>query len=220
MGKIRVLAACANVLFRRGLVQTLQETSNIEVIQETADGVQAVRLASHLHPDVVLVGSVVERLTSIELIQQIKAANRSVLVLACSGQIDVEHILSLLQAGADGYILENTKPEALIAAISTACVGESILDPLVLDALVRQILGPSKEPLSPESSPLSKKETQVLKLGAQGMKNQEIAANLHMSLSTVKAHWSNIFAKMSVGSRVQAVFHAIKEGWVLIRDIN
>ena len=220
MNKIRAFAVCANVLFRRGLVQTLKETTHIEVIQETSDGMQAVRLASKLHPDVVLVGPVVEKLTSVELIQQIKAINRSILVLACSGEIDLEHILSLLQAGADGYILENTKPEALIAAISTACVGESILDPLVLDALVRQVPNRLKETLSPRRSVLSKKETRVLELGAKGLKNKDIAANLHVSVSTVKAHWSNIFAKMDVGSRAQAVFRSIEEGWLSTKDVS
>lgn len=220
MGRIRVLAACANVVFRRGLVQTLRETSHIEVIQETGDGVEAIRLASQFHPDMVLVGNFVERMTSIELIRQLKEIDHSILVLACSGTIDMEHILSLLQGGADGYLLETSKPEVLIAAISTAYMGESILDPLVLRALLEEVPVFSKKLEKRPSSRVSDKELEVMKLAAQGMRNKEIAGNLNMSVSTVKAHWANIFTKLGVSSRTQGVFHAIRDGLLSPEEIR
>ncbi len=220
MGRIRVICACANVVFRRGLVQTLRETSHIEVIQETADGLEAIRLVRQFHPDMVLVGNVVERMTSVELIGQIKEIDCSVQVLACSGTIDIDHILSLLQGGADGYVLETSKPEALIAAISTAYMGESILDPLILRALLEKVPGFSKELERSPNSPVSGKELQVMKLAALGMRNKDIAEKLNMSVSTVKAHWANVFTKLGVSSRTQAVFNATRDGLLSPEEIR
>ena len=169
MGRIKVLATCANVVFRRGLVQVLRETTHIEVIQETADAQEAIQLVSQFHPNVVLIGPVVEKMTSIELIKQIKEIDHSAHILACSSTPDVEHILSLLLAGADGYLLETGKPEAFIAAITTAYLGESILDPLILRALLDRLPQFSNEVEKRPSIPLSAKELAVIKLAAQGM---------------------------------------------------
>jgi DNA-binding NarL/FixJ family response regulator len=220
MDKIKIIAVCSNEMYRLGIVKTLQKTSHIEVLTDLANGKKALELIKKLKPNITLIGKVIEGLNSIELTSEIKKIKPCIKVLACADVIDVKNILSILRAGADGYLLENIKPETFIAAISAVNAGESVLDPLVLRTLVRQSAGSSENLRSASRHILSDTELQIIKLGTKGMVNKEMAKELNMSVSSIKAHWAAIFSKINVNTRSQAVFHSLRDGWLLIDDIN
>ena len=217
---MKVIACCANTLLRRGLVQTLQESKAIEVVADSDDGEKVLPLIGQLKPDAVLLGSAQKGLPTADLIHRIKKINPSIVVLACFVKIDIKEIIPVLEAGADACLLENTKPEALVPTITTAIAGESILDPKIMEALLESGRWYPQIAKNFEENPLGKKEFHVLKLGAKGIKSKNIASELNMSLSTVKAHWSKIFIKLGVNSRGQAVYKAIRENWLAIEDIE
>jgi two-component system nitrate/nitrite response regulator NarL len=220
MDKIKIIAVCSNEMYRRGIVQTLQNTSHIEVLTDLANGKKALELVRKLKPNITMIGKVIEGLNSIELTSEIKKIRPCIKVVACANSIDVKNILSMLRAGADGYLLENIKPETFIAAISAVNAGESVLDPLILRALVRQSAGVPEDLKNSSRHILTDTELQIIKLGAKGLVNKEIAKELNMSVSSIKAHWAAIFSKINVNTRSQAVFHSIRDGWLLIDDMN
>jgi len=214
---IRVLIVDDHPPFSEGLRRLLADETDLEPIGIASDGREAVRLASELKPDVVVMDVTMPELNGIEATRCIKAdlPNTSVLVLSAYGYYP--YALSALDAGAAGYLLKNVPLRELISAIRAVRRGEAVLDSAVAEKVLRSLAKPIGS--SPRSRHLSTREIEVLKLGAQGMNNKEIGKQLFVSERTVQSYFTSLFEKFAVGSRLEAVLKALKEGWLTTDDI-
>jgi NarL family two-component system response regulator YdfI len=205
---IRVLIADDHLVVREGLSAILEAAEDMTPVGEAADGAEAVRLTGELSPDVVLMDLRMPNVDGIEAIRQIKARYPDVEIVILTTYDDDEYIVRGLRAGARGYLLKDTGRKVLFEAIRAAARGESLLPQAVLEKVIAHLT----EPKSAKVDKLSAREGEVLALMAQGAPNKEIAARLHITERTVKAHATSIFNKLGVNSRVQAVAVALRSG--------
>jgi NarL family two-component system response regulator LiaR len=219
MSKIRILLADDHVLVRQGTRELLEQQEDMEVVAEAGDGEEAVRLAASRRPDVVIMDISMPKLNGIEATQQIKARHPATAVLVLTAYDDDQYIFALLEAGAAGYLLKDVQASELIKAVRSVHAGESVLHPVVARKVIHRFAPPAGEDTKATASGrLTEREMQVLKLAARGMTNQEIARELVIGVRTVQVHLSNVFNKIGVGSRTEAVVHALREGWITLED--
>ena len=220
LDKIKVLLADDHAVFREGMRTLLEREQDLAVVGEAANGSEAVDLASKLAPDVALMDIVMPELSGIEATTRIKEVSPSTAVLILTAYEDDRYILGLLEAGAAGYLLKSARGAEIAGAIRAVNAGESVLHPSVTARLLaRAVHSVPDAPLKREDGHLSEREMEVLRLAARGMSNKHIAEELALTLPTVKAHLVNIFNKMGVGSRTEAVLSALRQGWVDLKDI-
>ncbi len=209
---IRVLVVDDHAVVRRGLCFLMDVKPGIEVIGEAADGVEAVAQARTLQPDVILLDLVMPRKSGIEAIQEIKRENPAARILVLTSFTDDDKVFPAIKAGAQGYLLKDSSPEALIQAIHEVHRGESSLHPTIARKLIQEINQPSN--LEPTPDPLTAREVDVLKLVSQGLSNQEIAERLEINENTVRTYVSQILGKLHLANRTQAALYALREGLV------
>jgi DNA-binding NarL/FixJ family response regulator len=219
--RITILLADDHVLVREGTRELLEHEEDMEVVGEAGDGEQAVRLATDLHPDVVVMDIAMPKLNGIEATKRIKGTHPETTVLILSAYDDDQYVFALLEAGAAGYLLKDVPLHELVEAIRAVNAGESVLHPTIARKVVNRFAA-SRTRASTEAvvDQLSKREMEVLTLAARGVTNMEIATELVLSVRTVQGHLSNIFSKMQVGSRTEAVIQALKWGWLSLEDIR
>ncbi len=221
MTKIRVLVADDHPVLRGGMRSLLEQEADLEVVAEAGDGEEAVGRAAELNPDVALMDIVMPRLNGVEATKQIKRVSPTTAVLILTAYDDDRYVVGLLQAGAAGYLLKSATGHQIIEAIRSVATGESVLDPAatrrLLACLTRHGNGNGNDD---GSAVLSQREMEILRLASQGMSNKEIARALTLSMPTVKAHFVNIFNKMGVGSRTEAVLRGLSKGWISMDDIG
>ncbi|MEJ2710618.1 MAG: response regulator transcription factor [Anaerolineales bacterium] len=218
---IRILLADDHVMLRQGTVALLEREADIEVVGQADNGRQAVELAHRLRPDIVVMDVRMPELSGVEATRQIRERFPAVQVLVLTAHDDEQYIFSLLEAGASGYLLKNAPISELVKAIHQVHEGKSPLSPAIARKIVVRMS--SNDEASPDStqedesqSSLTARELEVLHLLAQGMSNRAIAESLTISDRTVHAHLSNIFSKMGVSSRLEAVLSAIQRGWLTL----
>jgi NarL family two-component system response regulator LiaR len=217
----RVLLADDHAVLREGMRNILERDKEITVVGEARDGEEAVKLAAELKPDVVIMDIVMPGLNGIEATKKIKQENPAVNVLILTAYSDIRYILGLLEAGACGYLLKSAHGTEITNAIHAVKSGESVLDPVVTKKLIERLIGNGKGSGKSEGKEaLSQREIEVLKLAAKGLSNVEIAGEIFVTERTVKAHFTNIFNKMGVGSRTDAIVRGLKEGYIVLDDIN
>lgn len=220
MNKIEVIIADDHVLFREGTRSLIEQEQDIEVVGEANDGEEAVALVTKLHPHVVLMDIAMPKVNGIEATQQIKARHPATAVLILTAYDNDQYIVALLEAGAAGYLLKNVSGKELVNAIRAVHAGEAVLHPVIAHKVFNHFVT-SGQKLGGAAPPreLSEREIEILRLAAKGMSNQEIAEKLFLSRRTVQAHLVNIFRKMDVGSRTEAILQALKRGWFSLDDL-
>jgi DNA-binding NarL/FixJ family response regulator len=203
---IKVLVVDDHWVVRQGLRMFLDQESAITVVGEASDGREAIDLARQLRPDVVLMDILMPHVDGIEAITHIKAEMPRIEVIALTSVLQDGSVSDAIQAGAIGYLIKDTRGDQLVQAIRDAAEGRVHLSPEAAIRLAKDLRRPERV----ES--LTKRETSVLKLVAEGLANKEIARRLSISEKTVKAHLNNVFAKLDVHSRTQAALEAIRSG--------
>ncbi|WP_329213106.1 response regulator transcription factor [Streptomyces sp. NBC_01485] len=218
--RIRVLACDDQALVRAGYATIFSAQPDLEVVGEAGDGIEAVRLAAQLRPDVVVMDIRMPRLDGIEATRRIAGpdATDAIKVLVVTTFNLDEYVFDALRAGASGFLLKDTPPPELIAGIRTVAAGNALLAPEV----TRRLVGRFGDRIRHEEAPASRvedaltaltaREVEVLKRIAEGLSNAEIAAALVISPETVKTYVSRILAKLSLRDRVQAVILAYRIG--------
>jgi two-component system, NarL family, response regulator LiaR len=205
---IRVLIADDHSVVRQGLRMFLGLDPELEVVGEAADGAEALRLARQLRPDVVLMDLLMPVMDGIAATAAIRHELPDTEVLALTSVLEDASVVGAVRAGAIGYLLKDTQADALCQAIKSAAAGQVQLTPKAAARLMQAVSAPE----SPVD--LTERETEVLRLLAQGQSNKQIAHSLHISEKTVKTHVSNILSKLGVQSRTQATLYAIRIGLV------
>ncbi len=219
MDKIRILLADDHAVVRQGTRELLEREEDLEVVAEAGDGEEAVRLATSQRPHVAIMDISMPKLNGIEATRQIKATCPAITILVLTAYDDDQYIFALLEAGAAGYLLKNVHADELIKAVRAVHAGESVLHPAIARKVLNRFAPPAdKHPQENALDQLTERELEVLKLAAKGMTNQEIARELALSVRTVQTHLSNIFGKMKVGSRTEAVLLGMKKGWFTLQD--
>ena len=212
--EIRVLLAEDHALFRQGLRELL-DVEGLSVIGEASDGVTAVRLAGELKPDVVVMDLHMPRMDGIDATSEIMKMDRPPVVLVLTVSTTDDDVLDAIAAGAAGYLLKDADADELVASVRSACAGRSPLSSQIAGALLQRVREQTVVTDEPgELLSLSARETEILRLVAQGRDNTEIAQELYLSPSTVKNHVSSILEKLGVDSRVQAAVRAARAGIV------
>lgn len=211
---VRVLIVDDHPIFRAGLRERLESfDAPIEVVGETGDGDTARSMTSALSPDVVLMDISMPGINGIEATRIIRAEFPEVEVIILSVYDDDQYVHAALEAGASGYLLKTVEAAELREAVIRVASGESVLSPSVARTVLARLSG------APSTScPLSDRERQVLELAAHGASNKSIAKDLLLSTRTVEAHLRNIFEKLGVASRTEAVTEAMRHEWIRLAD--
>jgi DNA-binding NarL/FixJ family response regulator len=211
---VRVLIADDQTLFRVGLARLLEEDPRVQIIGQAGDGAEAVKLAGALKPDVVLMDLKMPNLDGIEATRQIAASLPGVKVLLLTTFEADNHVIQALKAGASGYILKDSKPDSIVSSLLAVMAGERVMASAVANRVLEMLTGTT----TPKEfyDGLTGREIEILKLLAGGMANKQIAYKLKISEKTVRNHVSNMYEKLNIYDRSQAVLYAVRKGLVEI----
>jgi DNA-binding NarL/FixJ family response regulator len=205
---IRVLIADDHAVVRQGLRTFLDLQDDIEVVGEAADGAEALAAAERLAPDVVLMDLVMPGVDGIEALRRLRERAPAARAIVLSSFVDDDKLFPAVRAGAAGYLLKDVQPQELVAAIRTVHGGGSLLHPVVAARLMEELAATAP------ADQLTAREREVLALIGRGMPNKLIARELGIAEKTVKAHVSNVLAKLGLTDRTQAALYAVREGIV------
>lgn len=218
MKKVKLLVADDHKIFRQGIKKLLDEESDLQVVGEAADGREAVKKATELKPDVILMDIAMANLNGLEATKQIKKVLPDVKVIMLTMHKNEEYVLQSFQAGASGYILKEGAVEELVSAIRSIHQDKSVLSPTIsktlIDAYLRKMeTGKTETPFDL----LTDREREVLQLIAEGNTNRDVAKSLFISVKTVEAHRAHIMQKLNIHEIARLVKYAIQKGLV---DLN
>ena len=210
----RVVIADDQTLFRSGLARLLDSDDRVAVVGEATDGADAVKKALALKPDVVLMDIKMPNLDGIEATRQIVSENPEIKVLMLTTFEADNHVIQALKAGASGYVLKDSEAQAIVSSILAVVAGERVMASAVANRVLEMLTGST----TPKEfyDGLTAREVEILKMLASGMANKQIAFKLKISEKTVRNHVSNMYEKLEIYDRAQAVLYAVRKGLVEI----
>ena len=209
---IRVLVADDQSMVRAGFRMLLAGEEDIEVVAEASNGLEAVDKAARFHPTVVLMDIRMPELDGLEATRRILATDNAARILILTTFDLDEYVYEALGAGASGFVLKDDPPEQLIAAIRTVAAGDALLSPTITKRVIKQFARIARPAPPKEFDELTTREQDVFRLIAAGHSNAEIAQELYISETTVKAHVTHVLQKLNLRDRVQAVVLAYQTG--------
>jgi DNA-binding NarL/FixJ family response regulator len=213
----RVVVADDRLVVREGIVMLLGLLPGIEVVGAAGDGEEAVRLVAEVAPDVVLMDLRMPRCDGVEATRRIRAEHPQTQVVVLTTFADDDSLFPALRAGARGYLTKDAGGDEILRAVESVLSGDAGLSPSIQRRLLERLSEPAPAPPPPATEPpdgLTAREAEVLLLIAEGLSNHEIAQKLHVSTATVKTHINNLFAKIGIKDRAQAVRYAYGKGLV------
>lgn len=209
MDTIRIVLAEDHALVREGTRRILEQYPNLKVVGEAGDGQQALDLIKHLQPDILISDIRMPVLTGVEVVRRMKEYSPSTKALMLTAYDEDDYILALMEAGASGYLLKTARAGELVEAVNSVYAGEMVIQPAIAAKVARLWVRDrsANERVTPEQ--LSGRERETLQFAASGMRNKAIADKLNISVRTVEGHFTSIFAKLGVSSRIEAVLYAM-----------
>jgi two-component system response regulator NreC len=214
-----VLLADDHEIVRAGLRSLLEQQEHLRIVGEASSGAEAVRLATKLEPDVVLMDVSMPDMDGVEATRKIKKQAPQVNILALTVHEEEAYFFEMLTAGASGYVPKRASPQILLTAISIVAKGEVFLHPAVAGALVQEYLQEGRSGARKRVyDGLTPRQREVLTLIAEGLSNHEIAGELDISVRTVERHRENIMKRLNLHSRVELVKYALRKGLVALSD--
>jgi DNA-binding NarL/FixJ family response regulator len=209
-----VLIADDQTLFRSGLARLLDADDRVQVVGEAIDGADAVKQALALKPDVVLMDIKMPNLDGIEAARRIVTENPEIKVLMLTTFEADNHVIQALKAGASGYVLKDSTASAIVSSVVAVVAGERVMASAVANRVLEMLTGAT----TPKEfyDGLTAREVEILKMLATGMANKQIAYQLKISEKTVRNHVSNMYEKLNIYDRAQAVLYAVRKGLVEI----
>jgi DNA-binding NarL/FixJ family response regulator len=218
---ITILLADDHPLVRQALRNLLETQPDMKVIGEAANGEEAVRLAQELQPKVVIMDIGMPVMNGLEATRSIKTHNPNIAILVLTVHTDKEHVIGILDAGAAGYLTKVVFGDDVIRAIQAIIAGEAVLTPSILQQILKFVPRETAKPVVlPPGLSFTPREQVILKLAARGLSNKDIASELNLSVRTVKAHLVDLFSKIGVGSRTEAVVTGLKMGFLTLNDLG
>jgi two-component system response regulator NreC len=214
MTPLRLLIADDHTLVRQGLRRILEGQPGWEVVAETGDGREAVRLTAELRPDVVLLDIAMPHLNGVEAMQQIERRVPGVRVLVLSMYADEAYVTRAIRAGASGYLLKDSADTDLIKGITAVAQGKSFFSPAAARVIVDNYARPAATGVADRFDSLSEREREVFQLVAEGYSNKEVAEFLHISPATVETHRAHVMEKLDLHSTAELVLCAVRRGIV------
>jgi DNA-binding NarL/FixJ family response regulator len=218
VSKIRVLIADDHSLVRAGIRLLLEGHPDIEVVGEAGGGCEVVEQVTRLEPDVVLMDIAMGDLSGMEATAQITERTPRTRVLALTMHDREEYFFAMLQAGALGYVLKESQPDELLAAIRAVHRGEAYLSPTVTKAVVTDYLAQRTGQNQPNHGYLTPREQEILRMVADGKTTREIGDLLHLSEKTVEKHRASIMHRLGMHSLSQLIKYAIRKGLIEVDD--
>jgi two-component system nitrate/nitrite response regulator NarL len=209
---IKILLVDDHTLFRSGIKLLLQRNPEFEIVGEASDGLEGVKRAKQLRPDVVLMDLNMAGLSGLEAMQLIVEDMPDVAVLMLTVSEEADDLSTALKNGARGYLLKNIEADYLTQSIKRAAAGEAVIADAMTAKLVMQFRSGLNAPVVAEKEKLTPRERETMVCVARGESNKEIARNLSVAESTVKIHVQNILKKLNLSSRVQIAVYAVERG--------
>ena len=210
MNAIRAALVEDHALVRAGL-RTALRAAGVDVVAEASDGIAGFAAVSNARPDVAVIDLGLPGQDGIALTRELKAAPHPTRVVILTMHERDDEVLAAIAAGADGYCVKSSDPATVIDAVRTVAAGGAYFDPHIAHVVLRKLTGTGS---SPSPSPLSARETEIVKLIAEGIGNAEIAEQLHLGLGTVKGHIADVLQKLSASDRAHAAVIAYRRGLI------
>ena len=207
-------------LFTKGLSGLVDMLPGVDVIGVAYNGEEAVALCRKEEPDVVLMDISMPKMDGIDATREIKDLLPQTAVIILTGHEEDEHVFEGIKAGAQGYLLKDSEPEDLARAIHTVYAGDTIIAPDLAQKMLMTFEHSRSRSHQLAPPPLTERELEVIKALAQGMSDRQIANSLGISEKTVRNHTSNIYRKLHIFDRTQAVIYAVREGVIDVRDLE
>jgi two-component system, NarL family, response regulator LiaR len=217
----RILLVDDHPLVRRALRDIIEKEPDLEVVDEAGDGLQAIEMTGRYHPDIVIMDISMPNMNGVEATKQIKASNPATAVLILTVHTDVETIFSILQAGASGYLVKSVFGPEVIHTIRAVRDGDMVLSAEVSHEVVKYALQHATKPIKPvPPERISAKGMVVLTLAAKGLSNKEIGLKMGVTEATVKSYFVDVFQRLNVRSRTEAIFVSLKSGILTLDDLG
>lgn len=219
MPPVKVLVVDDHTLFRKGIINLLQQQSGIEVVGEAKDGREGIALAKQLLPDIILMDVQMPECNGIQATEAIRQEFPDIRIIMLTVSEQDEDLFSAIKAGARGYLLKSVEPDHLLKAIDLLMKGEAVIPHNMASKLLTEFSAMAKQPVSKADSsgdyqPLTNREKEILQTLSGGATNKEIGNTLNISEHTVKIHLKNILKKLHVNNRIQAAVYAHRQGLV------